>query len=85
MLSASYWSLLAPSVELAKGNEFWGTNAALSLVPVCGGFFLGALFVFLSDIWLEKMGVVGGNNTTSVNPGVALGKNHLHTFLSKKV
>lgn len=37
MLSASYFSLLAPAAEIS------------GVVPICGGFLLGAGFVTLAD------------------------------------
>ncbi|CAG7719419.1 unnamed protein product [Allacma fusca] len=61
MLSASYFSLLSPCVELSK--SLWGD---IHLVPVCFGFLLGAFFVHLTDVYIDKMGLVG------VSPGVAL-------------
>lgn len=65
MLAASYWSLLAPAVELSKTSEYWNTSEVLTLVPVCGGFFLGALFVYLADLVLDSLGVT--------NPTISLG------------
>lgn len=44
MLSASYFSLLAPAAEL--GGVF----------PVCGGFLIGALFVNLADMLITRVG-----------------------------
>lgn len=63
MLAASYFSLLAPSVELSK--SLWGD---IHLIPVCLGFVLGAAFVHLTDVFIDKLGLTG------VTPGVALGK-----------
>jgi len=39
MLSASYFSLLAPAAEIS------------GIIPICGGFLLGAGFVTLAD-WI---------------------------------
>lgn len=66
MLAASYWSLLAPAVELSKASEFWNSSEVLSLVPVAGGFFLGALFVYIADLALDSLGVT--NPTISLGP-----------------
>lgn len=65
MLAASYWSLLAPAVELSKTSEYWNSSEVLSLVPVAGGFFLGALFVYAADLVLDSLGVS--------NPTISLG------------
>lgn len=49
MIAASFWSLLAPAIELA-GNL--GANAAF----ICAvGFAAGGLFVMASDILLERL------------------------------
>jgi len=48
MLAASYWSLLAPAIEL---SEDYG-NAAV--IPSLVGFLLGAAFVWLSDLFLPQ-------------------------------
>ncbi|CAL8094235.1 unnamed protein product [Orchesella dallaii] len=57
MLAASYWSLLAPAIELSKASDFWNANEVLTLVPICGGFFLGALFVYAADWVIDSLGV----------------------------
>lgn len=43
MIAASYWSLLAPALEMAEGNSLpaW--------VPAAVGFLLGGLFLLLAD------------------------------------
>ncbi|XP_025027328.1 zinc transporter ZIP11 [Python bivittatus] len=53
MLAASYWSLLAPAIELAEDSGKFG---ALAFLPVAVGFTLGAAFVFFADLilpWLD--------------------------------
>mmetsp|Transcript_21801 Transcript_21801/g.42901 ORF Transcript_21801/g.42901 Transcript_21801/m.42901 type:complete len:349 (-) Transcript_21801:399-1445(-) len=50
MLAASYWSLLAPSIEMAE-EAGYGT---LSFLPAAVGFLLGAFFVFLADHFLPE-------------------------------
>ena len=55
MLAASYWSLLAPALELAAEMPMFGE--AFSFVPVAFGFLLGALFVFGSDLFLTRAGL----------------------------
>uniref|UniRef100_UPI00358F126C zinc transporter ZIP11-like isoform X1 n=2 Tax=Myxine glutinosa TaxID=7769 RepID=UPI00358F126C len=50
MLAASYWSLLAPAIELAEAGGY-GT---FSWCPVAVGFALGATFVYLTDVLLPN-------------------------------
>ncbi|KAG7380839.1 hypothetical protein PHYPSEUDO_006732 [Phytophthora pseudosyringae] len=46
MLAASYWSLLAPSIEIAAESELYGPDGRWSFVPAAVGFTLGALTLF---------------------------------------
>jgi len=48
MTAASFWSLLAPSIELAqeRGYGMW------NFFPAAFGFLLGSIFVWLTDILL---------------------------------
>ncbi|MGB2243706.1 MAG: ZIP family metal transporter, partial [Flavobacteriaceae bacterium] len=43
MVAASFWSLLAPGIEMSKGEGFE------KVIPAAVGFLLGALFIFLLD------------------------------------
>lgn len=43
MVAASFWSLLAPGIEMSPGEGF------TKVVPAAVGFFLGALFIFGLD------------------------------------
>ena len=43
MVAASFWSLLAPAIDMSEGEGF------LKVVPASLGFFLGALFIFGLD------------------------------------
>ncbi len=43
MIAASYWSLLAPAIEMSPGDGF------IKVIPAAVGFFLGALFLFGLD------------------------------------
>lgn len=43
MIAASYWSLLAPAIEMSTGE------GVMKIVPVAIGFILGALFLFSLD------------------------------------
>ncbi|XP_052468226.1 zinc transporter ZIP11 isoform X2 [Carassius gibelio] len=54
MLAASYWSLLAPAIEMAEDSGKYGDFA---FVPVAVGFALGALFVYIADLMMPALGV----------------------------
>lgn len=43
MVAASFWSLLAPAIEMSKGEGF------IKVIPAAVGFALGALFIFGLD------------------------------------
>lgn len=43
MVAASYWSLLAPAIEMSKGEGF------VKVIPAAIGFILGAFFLFVLD------------------------------------
>lgn len=43
MVAASYWSLLAPAIEMSEGEGF------VKVIPAAIGFMLGAVFLFSLD------------------------------------
>lgn len=43
MVAASFWSLLAPAIEMSKGDGF------AKVIPAAVGFMLGAVFIFGLD------------------------------------
>ena len=43
MVAASFWSLLAPAIEMSEGEGF------TKVIPAAFGFFLGSLFIFGID------------------------------------
>ena len=49
MVAASYWSLLAPAIEMSKGEGFQ------KVIPAAVGFLLGALFLFALDKTLPHL------------------------------
>ena len=49
MLAASYWSLLAPAIELAEQSGIYGHFV---FMPVSLGFTAGAVFVYMADVLL---------------------------------
>lgn len=56
MLAASYWSLLAPAIEIAEESELYGPNGRWAFVPAAIGFALGAATLFGTEKvlpWLE--------------------------------
>lgn len=50
MTAASYWSLLAPAIELAEISGLYGSKGEWAFIPVSIGFVLGAVFVYGADI-----------------------------------
>jgi ZIP family zinc transporter len=49
MVAASFWSLLAPAIEMSEGDGF------IKVIPAAVGFFLGAVFIFGLDKVLPHM------------------------------
>ncbi|NXI41631.1 S39AB protein, partial [Galbula dea] len=56
MLAASYWSLLAPAIDMAEES---GSFGAFAFFPVALGFALGAAFVYFADLLLPALGFSG--------------------------
>lgn len=52
MLAASYWSLLAPAIDMAEDSGKYGSFA---FVPVALGFILGAAFVYAADVLMSLL------------------------------
>ena len=50
MLAASYWSLLAPAIEMSEG-----TYGQWTFIHISIGFSLGGLFVYLADLSMSKL------------------------------
>ncbi|XP_033623240.1 zinc transporter ZIP11 isoform X5 [Fukomys damarensis] len=74
MLAASYWSLLAPAVEMATSSGGFG---AFAFIPVAVGFTLGAAFVYLADLLMPHLGA-------AEDPQMALALNLDSTLTKKK-
>ncbi|MEY4834060.1 MAG: hypothetical protein RI980_175 [Bacteroidota bacterium] len=49
MVAASYWSLLAPAIEMSEGEGF------TKVIPAASGFLIGALFLFALDKTLPHL------------------------------
>jgi zinc transporter 11 len=61
MAAASYWSLLAPAIEMAEDSKLYGQNGQYAVVPVALGFLIGALFVYGTDLFISSLGVHSPN------------------------
>ena len=55
MLAASYWSLLAPAIELAQLSGSYGADGQWAFIPAAIGFLLGAMFVYGADVLMPEM------------------------------
>jgi ZIP family zinc transporter len=49
MVAASFWSLLAPAIEMSEGEGL------IKVIPAAFGFFLGAIFIFGLDKTLPHL------------------------------
>ena len=58
MIAASFWSLLAPAIEMAEASHLYGIY---SFMPVSGGFLLGAIFVYGCDKLMSYLGLNSSN------------------------
>lgn len=54
MTAASFWSLLAPAIELAETSGSYGNDGEWAFLPVAVGFLLGALFVYTADVFMSS-------------------------------
>eukprot|EP00794_Sanderia_malayensis_P008850 gene8850-9798_t len=61
MLAASYWSLLAPAIEMAASSKMYGSEGQYAFIPVAVGFLLGGIFVYGSDHLITSLGVASPN------------------------
>lgn len=55
--TASFWSLLAPAIELAESSGTYGAKGEYAFIPVAGGFLLGSIFVFGTDKLISYLGI----------------------------
>eukprot|EP00038_Savillea_parva_P021040 m.33166 g.33166 ORF g.33166 m.33166 type:complete len:331 (+) comp4982_c0_seq1:84-1076(+) len=60
MLAASYWSLLAPAIEMAVESGSYGEEGEWAFVPAAVGFALGAYFVYYADSLMDAWGLGDG-------------------------
>ncbi|XP_033126528.1 zinc transporter ZIP11-like [Anneissia japonica] len=61
MIAASYWSLLAPAIELAQNSGTYGKEGEWAFIPAAVGFAIGAAFVYAADLLMPYMGVTSSN------------------------
>ncbi|XP_011144128.1 zinc transporter ZIP11 isoform X2 [Harpegnathos saltator] len=61
MVAASYWSLLAPAIEMATESKIYGANGEYAFVPVAVGFVIGAAFVYGTDMLISTLGIQSPN------------------------
>lgn len=61
MIAASYWSLLAPAIEMATESKLYGAKGEYSFAPVAVGFLVGAAFVYGTDVLISSLGIQSPN------------------------
>ncbi|KOC68736.1 Zinc transporter ZIP11 [Habropoda laboriosa] len=61
MVAASYWSLLAPAIEMATKSKIYGEEGEYAFVPVGVGFLIGAAFVYGTDALISSLGIQSPN------------------------
>lgn len=67
MTAASFWSLLAPAIEMAEESGLYGAEGEWAFVPVAFGFLLGSMFVWGADKLLPHLvGLAYQVNITNV-------------------
>jgi solute carrier family 39 (zinc transporter), member 11 len=57
MVAASFWSLLAPAIELAESSGHYGSDGKYAFIPVALGFLFGAIFVYGTDKVITYLGI----------------------------
>ncbi|KAG6622046.1 Zinc (Zn2)-Iron (Fe2) Permease (ZIP) Family [Phytophthora cinnamomi] len=65
MLAASYWSLLAPSIEIAEQSALYGPDGRWAFVPAAVGFSLGAATLFGTEKLLPLLEAALGASSQS--------------------
>ncbi|XP_069702073.1 zinc transporter ZIP11 isoform X2 [Periplaneta americana] len=71
MIAASYWSLLAPAIEMAEDSKLYGQNGEYAFAPVALGFLIGALFVYGTDFFISSLGVHSPNLVLALSSGIS--------------
>lgn len=60
-MAASYWSLLAPAIEMATESRLYGPEGEYAFAPVALGFLVGAAFVYGTDALITSLGIQSPN------------------------
>ncbi|PVD38355.1 hypothetical protein C0Q70_00969 [Pomacea canaliculata] len=82
MTAASYWSLLAPAIEMAESSGLYGARGEWAFLPVAFGFALGAAFVYGADLLLPHLGGSAMNLALSLEAGLKEEDESIHVDLS---
>lgn len=80
MIAASYWSLLAPAIEMASQSKVYGANGEYAFVPVGIGFLIGAAFVYGTDLLISSLGIQSPNVLLAMQ---SVGTKNRSTILAK--
>ncbi len=68
MVAASFWSLLAPGIEMSEGEGF------AKVIPAASGFLMGAAFIYALDKILPHLHLnflPSRHTTPAAQPGIA--------------
>ena len=49
MIAASYWSLLAPAIEIAEKSPLYGPDGRWAFIPAAVGFGMGAISMIAAE------------------------------------
>ncbi|CAH1795327.1 unnamed protein product [Owenia fusiformis] len=79
MTAASYWSLLAPAIEMAEQSGMYGAQGQWAFIPVAIGFALGAGFVYGADFLLPYLGINDPNIALAIETGTKYEKEDIPT------
>ena len=89
MTAASFWSLMAPAIEMAEKSGSYGEDGQWAFIPVAAGFILGAAFVYGADIFMPYLvGNCSGCKSFFLNPipdNKILGLSKLKVFADDKL
>ena len=61
MTAASFWSLLAPAIEMAEESGYYGQSGEWTAIPISIGFSFGAIFVYMADKFMSSHDIQSPN------------------------